>query len=128
MSRSAEAVAADDAREGVVVTRAVLRAADILKVSNAVLGEILGLSGSTISRMRQGQHVLKPGDKSFELGLFLIRLYRGLDSISSSQDGYSRDWLTSFNRALGDVPLKKIRTVRGLVDVVDYIDAHRAVV
>jgi hypothetical protein len=62
--------------EAVVLTKAVLRAADRLAIKNAALAKILGLSGPTISRMRGGKYRLERGQKPFELAVLLIRLYR----------------------------------------------------
>jgi antitoxin Xre/MbcA/ParS-like protein len=41
-------------KEGVVLTKATLRAADRLGLSQRILGNVLGLSESVVSRMRNG--------------------------------------------------------------------------
>ena len=50
--------------EAALLTKAVLRAADRLAIRNAVLARILGLSGPTISRMRNGKYRLDRGPES----------------------------------------------------------------
>ena len=59
-----------------VATKAVLRAADRLGLSNKALGQVIGLSEATVSRMGSGAYTLSPGDKPFELAMLLIRVSR----------------------------------------------------
>ena len=127
MKRSA-AVKAAQAPDGVVVTKAVLRAAGRLGVSNRALSRILGLSEATISRMGSGAFVLAPRDKSFELALLFVRLFRSLDAIAGGDDDAARGWIESENMALGGVPLHQIQSLPGLINAVGYLDARRALV
>lgn len=114
--------------EGVVVTKAVLRAAGLLGIPNKALARIVGLSEASVSRMGSGAYVLTPGDKPFELAVFFVRFYRGLDALVHGDDSVARAWLASPNTALGDAPLTLIQSVAGLVHVVAYLDARRALV
>jgi DNA-binding XRE family transcriptional regulator len=57
-----------------------LRVADRLGISQKVLALVIGLSESTISRMRKGLFTLARGNsKAFELAQLLVRLYNLLD-------------------------------------------------
>jgi hypothetical protein len=114
--------------ESGLVTKATVRAADRLKIKNAVLAKIVGVSEPTVSRMRNGRYQLAPGQKPFELAVLLIRLYRSLDGIVGGDDGVAADWLTNKNTALDGVPLELMQSVSGLVNVIHYLDARRAVV
>jgi Protein of unknown function (DUF2384) len=114
--------------ESGLLTKATLRAADRLKIKNAVLAKILGVSEPTISRMRNGRYRLAPGQKPFELAVLLIRLYRSLDGIVGGDDGVAADWLTNNNIALDGIPLELMQSVSGLMNVIHYLDARRAVV
>jgi antitoxin Xre/MbcA/ParS-like protein len=124
MARSAPRPA--PAAEGAVVTKAVLRAAGRLGVSNKVLGRIIGLSEATISRAGSGSYTLSAGDKAFELALLFIRVFRGLDAIAAGDETVAAAWLKNENLALGGSPLALIQTVPGLVHVLAYLDATRA--
>src|SRR5690348_15519353 len=93
------------AAESDVVTGGALTAAKKLGLKNSVLARILGLSQSTISRMRRGEYVLQPGDKDFELAVLFVRFYRCLDSIVEGNDAVSADWIRNRNTALGATPL-----------------------
>ena len=112
----------------IVLTKAVLRAADTLDVKQAALAAILGVSEATVSRMRKGGYILHAGAKAFELGVLFVRLFRSLDAIVGGDEAAARAWLANPNLALGAKPAEKIRTVPGLMDVIAYLDARRALV
>jgi DNA-binding XRE family transcriptional regulator len=104
----------------------VLRAASRLGLSNKALGRIIGVSEATVSRMRSGSYELSPGDKSFELAMLVIRLFRALDGIAGGDEVVASAWLRNENSALGGTPLALIESVSGLVHVLGYLDARRA--
>jgi hypothetical protein len=112
--------------ENAVVTRAVLRAAGRLGVSNKALGRIIGLSEATVSRMGSGSYTLSRGDKAFELAVLFIRLFRSLDAIAGGDEAVATAWLKNEHLALGDRPVVLIQSVPGLVHVLGYLDARRA--
>jgi hypothetical protein len=114
--------------EAAVVTKAVLRAAEHLGLPNRNLARIVGLSESSVSRMGKGTFSVSAGDKAFELGLLFIRLFRALDSIAGGDEAVARAWLRNDNNALGGAPIALIETVPGLVNVLAYLDARRALV
>jgi hypothetical protein len=126
--RAAARTKTDALADGAVVTKAVLRAAGRLAVSNRVLSRILGLSEASVSRMGSGTFALTPGDKAFELGMMFVRLFRSLDAIVGGDDEAARGWLGQENTALGGVPRELIQSLAGLVNVVGYLDARRALV
>jgi antitoxin Xre/MbcA/ParS-like protein len=114
--------------EGVVVTKAALRAAALLGISNKALARIVGVSEATVSRMGSGTYTLRPDEKPFELAVLFIRFYRALDAIVHGDDQVARAWLIHDNAALGDAPLTMIQSLPGLVHAVAYLDARRALV
>jgi len=114
--------------DAAVAAKALLRAASRLGLSNRALGKVIGLSEASVSRMGKGAYALRRDDKSFELGLLLVRLFRALDAIVGGDEATARVWLRNENLALGGRPLELIQTVPGLVNVVAYLDARRALV
>ncbi len=113
---------------GQILTKAVLGAADKLGVPASALAEVLGLSAATLSRMKSGDYRLSPRKKEFELGVLFVRLFRSLDAIVGGEERVARAWLANPNLALGAKPAEKIRTISGLIDVIAYLDARRAIV
>jgi len=118
----------DAVSEGAVITKAVLRAATRLGVSNKALAGIIGLSEASVSRMGSGTYTLAPGDKAFDLAVLFVRLFRALDAIVHGDEAVARAWLRNENAALGGEPLTLIQSVPGLVHAVSYLDARRALV
>ena len=111
-----------------VLTKAVLRAAGQLGLTNKVLATVIGLSEATVSRMRAGKYVLQPGHKPFELAALFVRLYRSLDAIVGGDDEVAAAWLKNRNIVLDDAPLALMQTIPGLMNVIQYLDARRALV
>lgn len=119
-----QAIRASD--ENRVLTQAVSRAAACWKLTNEQLGAILGLSPATASRLRSGGYELDRSAKAFELGQYLVRLFRSLDALMGSDDQASMSWLKAANLDLGGRPIDLIRTISGLNEVTNYVDDYRA--
>ena len=107
-----------------VVTKAVLAAADLLGIRNRQLGAILGSSEASVSRIQSGRKI-EVNSKEGELALLFLRMYRALDAIVEGDDEKARAWLHSNNDHLAGIPAERIRTVEGLVLAVHYLDAMR---
>src|SRR5579862_6171061 len=76
-----------------VITRAMLRAAEFWGVTQIELGEIVGLSGSSISRLRAGSMALSSGTKAFELAALFVRAWHAVNTLFASRDDRARAWL-----------------------------------
>lgn len=116
------------AESGAVVTKAAIRAADKLNISAETLAAIIGVSEVTISRIRRGGSALEPGTKPFELAVLFVQLFRSLDAIVGGDDEVAASWLESPNTTLDTRPIEKLQTVAGLVDIIAYLEARRALV
>jgi transcriptional regulator with XRE-family HTH domain len=107
------------------MTGAVLRASDLLEVTQARLAEVLGVSPSTVSRMANGAYSLDDQKKEWELGALFVRLFRSLDALVGSNDSAARAWLRGENQGLAGRPIDLIGSAEGLVRVVQYLDSAR---
>ena len=116
------------ADQAAVLTKATLRAATQLGLTNKALATVIGLSEATVSRMRSGDYILQRGHKPFELAVLFVRLYRSLDAIVGGDDAVAANWLKNRNTALDAEPFVLIQTVPGLMNVIQYLDARRAIV
>ena len=127
MSTATDEVARGDAapeNRRAVLTKAVVRASQLLGISQSCVARSLGVSESTASRMFAGNYLLEPGRKEWELAALFVRMFRSLDSLVGKDDA-ARAWLTSDNQALGARPVDLIPHAEGLVRVVFYLDAAR---
>ncbi len=107
------------------VSKAVVRAADLLGLNQAALADILGISRATASRLVAGSYRLEPRrSKEWELALLFVRMFRSLDALVGHGDA-ARAWLRGSNLAFGRPPIDEVRSAEGLVRVVQYLDAVR---
>ena len=108
------------------LTKAVVRAAGFLSLSQAALADVLGISPATASRLVGGSYSLQPARRrEWEFALLFVRMFRSLQAIVGS-DHDAQTWLKNENLALGARPLELIRSAEGLVRVLHYLDASRA--
>ena len=115
---------ADDAASK-TLTKAVVRAAALLRISQQSLAKILGVSASTVSRMVAGQYCVSPErSKEWDFAVLFVRMYRSLDAIFGHNDT-ALQWLAGDNIALSGKPANLIQSTEGLVRVLHYLDAHR---
>jgi len=117
---------ASSAENAAVVSKAALRAAKQLGLTNKVLAGVIGLSEPSVSRMGRGEYTLQK--KELEMALLFVRLYRSLDAIVGGDDAIAGAWLRNANVALNGKPVELIQTLPGLMNVIYYLDARRAIV
>jgi len=110
---------------GAVLSKAVVRAAQLLGFSQGRLAEIIGISPATASRLFAGRYRLDPAQKKvWEHAALFARLFRSLDALLG-HEAQARTWLHGQHRALNGIPAELVRTTEGLVRVVGYLDAYR---
>jgi len=108
-----------------VLSKAVVRAARLLELTQREIAIALGISEATTSRLFGGKYLLSADHaKEWELALLFVRLFRSLDALWGHEES-ARLWLSSHNVALGGRPLDLLRSVEGMVRVVAYLDAAR---
>jgi uncharacterized protein (DUF2384 family) len=120
-----EAPAANRAGDAAVLSRATVRAAKLMGLSQRALASILGISDASASRLCAGKYVLsRERAKEWELAVLLVRLFRSLDALWGHGEA-ARTWLASPNTALAGAPADLLASVAGLVRVVTYLDNAR---
>jgi len=116
-----------------VLTKAIQRLAKELDLSRQELSLMVGPSESTFSRLFKNDanvsegkpKYLDPSSKEGQLAILLLRLYRNLDVLFGGNAKQSQLWLRSDNKHLEKKPIDLIKSVEGLVTVVQYLDAIR---
>jgi Protein of unknown function (DUF2384) len=107
-------------RPAEVLTRALVKAGKELGLTQAELGSIVGRDRTALSR-----GALEPDSKSGELALLLIRAYRALFVLVGGEPRQMKHWMHTHNHHVGGVPAELVRSVPGLMRVVEYLDAIR---
>ncbi|MGV3742982.1 MAG: antitoxin Xre/MbcA/ParS toxin-binding domain-containing protein [Burkholderiaceae bacterium] len=107
------------------LSKAVIKAAELLELKQVSLAKILGLSTATASRLHAGTYLLSPErGKEWELALIFVRVFRSLDAVLGHGDS-AKKWLAGNNLALNGRPTELMETTEGLIRVLHYLDAHR---
>jgi putative toxin-antitoxin system antitoxin component (TIGR02293 family) len=109
-----------------VISKALLRAADLLGLSAPALTRSIGVPEVTVTRLRAGTRFLEVGTKPYELALLLIRVYQGLGTLVGGDDASRRSWMAADSLVLGGTPRDLVQTVVGLVATLDHLDGAAA--
>ena len=110
---------------GPTLSKAVVRAAALLKFNQAALADTIGMSRATASRLNSGGYLLDPArKKEWELATLFVRMFRSLDGVLGHGE-QARLWLENENLALNGRPAELVRTTEGLIRVIHYLDAYR---
>jgi hypothetical protein len=107
-------------RPAEVLTRALVKAGKDIGLTQAEVAAVVGRDRTALSRA-----AIEPGTKSGELALLLIRAYRALFVLVGGEPRQMKHWMHTHNHHVSGVPAELIRTVPGLVRVVEYLDAIR---
>lgn len=111
--------------KSVVLTKAVMNAVQYYHLTGKDLSMIIGMSESTVTRLFQGKKWITPESKEGEMSLLLLRVYRSLNALVGNYHEKAIIWLNSPNHYFHQKPIDHMKTVTGLVDVVQYLDAMR---
>lgn len=103
-----------------VLAEAFGNAGKLLGMTQAELGKIIGKDRSAISRGR-----IDPNSKDGELALLFIRCFRALHVLVGGDAEQMRHWMRTANLHTAGVPAEQVKSVQGLVAVVEYLDAMR---
>ncbi len=113
------------ASEEAVLSKAVVRAARLLGLTQREVAEVLGVSVATASRLFADRYRLSSErTKEWELARLFVRFFRALDALWGHEEA-ARRWLASENVALAARPVDLIGSVEGIVRVVNYLDNAR---
>lgn len=106
--------------QAAVLAEAFVNAGKQLGMSQAELGEVIGKDRTAVSRGR-----IDPASKAGELALLFVRCYRALYVLVGGDPAHMRHWMHTENLHTGGVPAEQMKTVQGLVAVLEYLDAMR---
>lgn len=102
------------------LTKALLNAGKALGLTQDDLGIVIGRDRAVFRRAG-----VDPTSKAGELALLLIRAYRSLYALVGGQPGDLKHWMRTENRHTGGVPAEQVKSVAGLIHIVEYLDAIR---
>lgn len=112
-------------QEELVLTKALCNVAKFYSLSGKDLSKIIGISESSASRLSQGIKLISPHTKEGEMALLLLRIYRSLNAMVGNNHEKAKLWLTNPNKYFRNKPIDEIKTIPGLIGVLNYLDAMR---
>jgi uncharacterized protein (DUF2384 family) len=112
------------AQEEAVLTKALCKLAKFYSLSGKDLSKIIGISESSVSRLGHTK-LISPDTKEGEMALLLLRIYRSLNSMVGNNHEKAKLWLNNPNKYFRNNPLEEMKTVAGLIGVLNYLDAMR---
>lgn len=112
-------VAIEQTDQAMVLAKAVDRAGHGLGFNQDQIARLIGRSRSVFTRG------IDPDDKSGELALMLVRLYRSLFALVGGEGSQMVHWMRTRNKHLDGVPAERVQSIQGLVMVLEYLDAIR---
>lgn len=110
----------------VVLTKATVRAAAKLGLSNKDLAKVIGVSDATVTRYRKSEKEIMPNKKEGQLAMLLVRVFRSLDPLVGADELKRKAWMGTHNKALNGVPAQLVLDAEGLVRTLNYLDGMRA--
>ncbi len=108
-----------------VLSKAFLRAAQQLNLSQQEMAKVIGKSRTWINRLANGDVQLSPNNKEGELALLLIRLARALFALNDGDEAWTQHFMRSHNKMTRGIPADQVQSVTGLVRVLQFVDAIR---
>lgn len=111
--------------EEIVLTKAINNLSKFYSLSGKDLSKIIGISEASASRISQGIKLISPYTKEGEMALLLLRIYRSLNSMVGNNHEKAKLWLNSPNKYFRNKPIEEMKTIPGLIAVLNYLDAMR---
>ena len=112
-------------QEEAVLTKAVNNLVKFYSLTGKDISKIIGISESGASRLGQGNKLISPHTKEGEMALLLLRIYRSLNAMVGNNHEKAKFWLNSQNKNFRNKPLEEMKTIPGLIAVLNYLDAMR---
>ncbi len=112
-------------KEEIVLSKALCNLAKFYSLSGKDLSKIIGISEPSASRLSQGKKLISPHTKEGEIALLLLRIYRSLNAMVGNNHEKAKLWLNSQNKYFKNKPIDEMKTIPGLIRVLNYLDAMR---
>lgn len=113
-------------QEELVLTKAISNLSKFYSLSGKELSKIIGISEASASRLIHGTKFISPYTKEGEIALLLLRIYKNLNALVGNNHEKAKLWLHSANKYFSNTPIEEIKTIPGLIGVLNYLDTFIA--
>lgn len=110
-------------REALALTKALLRSAQGLGMTNQDLAALLGADEAKIGRFANDGDRFRPESHEWEVALMAVEIYTALFRLVGGNEAHIGAWMRGYNRALDASPLELIGTLEGLGRVRNHLRA-----
>ena len=110
-------------QEEIVLTKAVCNLSKFYSLTSKDLSKIIGISEASASRLNLGSKLISPRTKEGEMALLLLRIYRSLNAMVGNNHEKAKLWLNNQNKYFRNKPIEEMKTIPGLMGVLNYLDA-----
>jgi hypothetical protein len=107
-----------------LLTKATLNVARALGLGKQEIAAVTGISAEQLERLDCDELVFHPGTEAGQRCMLLLRMYTALGPKVGENSEHVRQWLRSYNSAIGEIPLAAISTYAGLIKVVVYLEQN----
>lgn len=107
-----------------VLAKAVLNASLQLGLKQVDLAAVLGVHRTAVSRLKSHPS-LDPNSKQGELALLLIRVARALFALTGGDNEWMQHFMHTPNKVTAGVPAEQIKSIQGLMRVLQFVDGVR---
>jgi hypothetical protein len=107
-----------------VLTRATLRAAEMLGLDNLELARTIGMAVDQVDLLRSAELLIQPVSSAGQRSLLIIRLQVALAALLGEDQIAGTQWLRTNNKAIGGIPLDTMSLEAGLTRVVAQLERY----
>ncbi|MDA0910632.1 MAG: MbcA/ParS/Xre antitoxin family protein [Proteobacteria bacterium] len=110
-----------------IIAKSLENVSKLYNISQSDIARILHMSNSAFSKAKKtNSNTFSPETSTGELALYFIKIIRSLDAIYGGNETVCKKWLTNNNNDLsGNTPMDLMKSVKGLVLVMNYLDYYR---
>ncbi len=110
-----------------IIAKSLENTSKLYSIPQSEIARVLHMSNSAFSKAKkQNSNTFSPETTTGELALYFIKIIRSLDAIYGGNEPICKKWLTNSNDDFdGNKPLDLMKSVKGLVLVMNYLDYYR---
>ena len=110
-----------------IIAKSLENTSKLYGIPQSDIAKVLHISNSAFSKAKkQNSNTFSPETTTGELALYFIKIIRSLDAIYGGNEAVCKKWLTNNNNDFdGNMPLELMKSVKGLVLVMNYLDYYR---
>lgn len=112
-------------QQEIVLNKSICNLARLYDFSGKDLSEIIGISEASVTRLHQGKKTLSLDTKEGEIAILLVRIYRSLNAMVGNNHDKAKAWLNHHNQYFQAKPIQCLKSISGLMTVLNYLDAMR---